>query len=92
VLAIDSSSCRRAGCTRGPTPAQQFGLGGVIDVSFTIGVELYDRPNSKLTATLCSHVVDGFFGCEQAAQITPRMVRMLIAGPGQQPLLSGRSA
>lgn len=58
--------------------ARQFGLGGVIEVSFTIGVELYDRPMSKIRATLCSHVVDGFLGYEQTTRITPRMVRMLI--------------
>jgi hypothetical protein len=58
--------------------AQRFGLGEVADVVFTIVIELYDTPQSKIVANYFDIIVDGFIGPEQFAQIKPKLISELI--------------
>ncbi|MBK9001161.1 MAG: hypothetical protein IPM35_36025 [Myxococcales bacterium] len=59
--------------------AEKLGLGRVADVTFTIAVERYDRPASKLLTTYHALVVDGFLGPEQLTRIQPRLVGRIVA-------------
>lgn len=58
--------------------ARRFGLGDVADVAFTIAVELYDKPVSRIRVQYYAMVVDGFLGFEQLTQLKPRLVRTII--------------
>ena len=58
--------------------AKQFGLGDVADVIFTIAIERYNEPQSKLIVKYYGLIIDGFLGPEQLVQIKPSLVKTLI--------------
>ena len=58
--------------------ARKLGLGGVADVTFTIAVELEEKPRSKIIATYHASIVDGFLGPEQLTRIQPKLASAIV--------------
>jgi hypothetical protein len=58
--------------------ARKFGLGDVADVTFTIAVELHDKPVSRIRVKYYAKIVDGFLGPEHFTEITPQLIRAII--------------
>lgn len=63
--------------------ARRFGLGDVADVTFSIAVELWDNPVSRIRVRYYAMIIDGFLGPEQLTQIKPQLVRIRPAHRGR---------